>query len=748
MYDFTVDGYQNMLVPVWNKSYDNLGDEYTIPMISVHNSSLYDAMVVLASWFKTKYTLIYGHGNWGNVSGAGAAAQRYTECRLTQFAYDVLIEELDKSSNIVDWLDNYKRDNKEPEYLPTKLPLLLINGAFGIGVGMSINIPAHNLVEVVDATRKLLTNPKANIVLIPDLCQSCEIINSDWNEISSTGNGSFRVRGKILTEQDKHGNYILRIVSLPDMVTCDEVYSKIMKFVAGKQLPMIKDVFNSLDKDEKPDIEIQLKAGADPGYVKQFIYSNTEVEKNIRVNFEVVAANGIDVKRFSYKEYLLTFIDERMNIKFRLYCNLLQQVMTRFHKIDAYVKALSSGQIDKIIDLIRKQKSIDESELIEKIIKLAKVTDLQAKFIIHAELRHLAMGYLAQYKQEVKELQTKIDTYMKYVTDDGTMIKKEIDQELQDLAKKYGRPRICNIIDVSSENEIPKGTFKIIVTERNYIRKIPDVDKVGIVKKDNPKFILRVDNAETILIFDNKGKVFSLPVHKIPITDRSGVGTDVRILIKGLTSDIISVFYKPIFEKILKSENKHYLVILSKQNVIKKLDIEDLINVPPSGLIYTKIRPEDEVVGVLPVPHNLDLVICSGKKALRCKMKDIPLLKRNASGSKAMDTDEPINGISAIYPNVEYIVVVTKNGKFNKFNIAMMQQHSRGRKGSSVIKLDNNDEIFNIFGANDTDKIRLLTTEGVEEVNVSDIKLKSSIAAGVKLIQSRGVIVRADLMWK
>ena len=231
-------------------------------------------------------------------------------------------------------------------------------------------------------------------------------------------------------------------------------------------------------------------------------------------------------------------------------------------------------------------------------IKTCNISDIQAKFILTRTLPQLSKGHLKGYIEERKELQQKIDLYMSYVTDDGTHIKNIIIEELKELKKKYNTPRLCQVISTAHENDIPKGTFKVVVTERNYIRKIPDVDKVGIVRKDNPKFILRVDNTQNILLFDNKGRVFNLPVHKIPITDKSGPGTDIRTIIKNATADIISVFYEPIFKKISESGNKHYLTVLTKSNIIKKLDIEDFLNVSPSGLIYSKIKPEDEVVGV------------------------------------------------------------------------------------------------------------------------------------------------------
>ena len=745
-YDFTVEGHENMMIPVASEYNEYISNVigYNVPMICVHNS-IYEAIVTLSSWFKTKYPLMYGYGNWGNVSGAGAASMRYTECALSKFGYDVMIDELAQSNNIVDWLDAYSRDKKEPEYLPAKLPILLINGSFGIGVGMSINVPSHNIGEVIDATINLINNPKKDVVLIPDFPQECELVDTDWKEICNTGRGSFKVRGKIITEQDKKGNYILHIISLPDQVNCTAVYEKICSMISDKQLPMIKDIYNSL-KNGKPDIIIHLRPGSDPSYVKQVIYAKTQVQQTVSVNFEAVSMNGIDLERFSYKNYLLQFIDQRMSIKFRLYCNKLQKVMTRHLQVDAFVKVIQSKEFDKIMNMIRKYNGTDDTTIVEYMIKTCNISDIQAKFILGRTLPQLSKGHLKNYIAERDELQKKIDIFMKFVTDDGTLIKNEIITELKEMKAKYNTPRLCNVISGKESEDIPKGTFKIVITEKNYIRKIPDVDKVGVVRKDNPKFILRVDNAENILIFDNKGKVFNLPIHKIPISDKSAPGTDIRILVRNLTSDIAAVFYEPIFTKISKSNLKHYLTILTKSNTIKKLDIEDFLNVSPSGLLYSKIRPEDEVVGVSLVPHNLDIAICSGHKVLRCKLKDVPLYKRNASGAKAMNTNGFINGMSVLYPEASDIVVITKNGKFNRFNIAMLDCHSRGRSGNKVIKLDSTDEILNVYGVDEHDIIRVLTPDGVEEVAVANIKIKSSIAAGTKMITSKGPIVRADIV--
>ena len=712
------------------------------------DSSIYDAVVCLANWFKIKYPLMSDCGTaYGSVSTPVPAAMRYTHAGMSQFGYDILTEELNQSKNVVDWIETYKRnDDKEPEFLPAKLPLLLINGSFGIGLGMTINVPSHNLVEVVEVTRALLKNPKVKFCLIPDLCQACELIDTDWQKICDTGTGQFKVRGRIDTVVDKKGNVSLHIRSIPQMVSTTDIYEKILDMVDNKQLPFIKDIYNVLDDNDRPDITIHLKPGVDAEYVKNIIWAKTQVMQPQTVNFEAVSNDNINTRRYNYREYLLEFIDFRMNTKFRLYCNKLQQALTRHHYIDAFIKVLESGELETIIQMIRKQKAVDETPIIEYIIKKCNTTDIQAKFIISTQISRLTLAHLKGYKEERTKLEALIREYKNKVTDDGTLIKKEIDAELLELEKKYGTPRLCKVISAAEENNIPAGMFKIVVTERNFIRKVPDTDKVNIVRKDNPKFILRIDNTENLLLFDNKGKVFTLPVHKIPITDKSGAGTDVRMIIKNLTADIVNVFPENTLKAISKSGNKHYLTVLTRNNYIKKLDLEDFLNVTPSGLVYSKLSPDDEVVSLQIIGHGLDIIVATKYKAARYPLKDVSLLKRNAVGCSAMNTAEPIVGMAIMYPDNTEIIAITESGKFNRFNAAMLAAHRRNQKGVNLLKLDPNDSIKFVLAASENDIIRVVTEDGIENIPVSAIKTKSAIAPGARCTQSKSKILKADIV--
>ena len=736
-----------------DKSATLVGD--VMGKLHVHgDSSIYGAIVNLATWFTMKYPLMSECSTgYGAADGSVASAMRYTHAGLSDFGYECMISELGLSENIVNRIETYKRNGEmEPEFLPTKIPNLLVNGSTGIAVGTAISIPSHNLGEVIDVTRKLLKDPKAKFCLIPDFCQECEIFETDFQAINNNGCGNIKARGKIDIEQDKKtGDFILHIRSLPPQVYGDQVYEKILDLVESKKLPMIKDVYSTLDKDKKrPDVRIHLKQGSDPEYVKQIIYTQTPVCQTININFEAVDADGLNIHRYSYREYLLGFIDFRMMIKFRVYANRLCQVMTRSHVLDAFIKVLESKKLDEIIAMIRKQKSKDHTPIIEYIIKHCGTTDVQAKFIIATNIGNLTYAHLADYKSEYNELKRLEDKY-KSMLDEVTgppQLLAEIDQELLEIKKKYDTPRICKVISSAEASNIPAGTFKVIVTENNFIRKIPDNEKITVVKKDAPKLILRIDNRENLLIFDNKGRVFMLPVHKIQICDKSSVGQDIRFLIKNCTADIISIFNENVFKTISTSGNKHYLTALTKNNLIKKMDIEDFLTIPVSsaGFVYSKVAPDDEVVGLALIAHGLDIVVGSNHKVLRFNLKEVSLVKRYALGVTAMKTDDPITGMSILYPDTSDIIVVTKAGKFNRFSANMMTPHKRATGGQNCIKLDATDEIFCILAASPNDSIKVTTLDGVEVVSVNDIKTKSPIAPGQRYINSKSQVLKAEVV--
>lgn len=730
MYDFTVDEYENMLIAVPDESNTD-----SLSLVCVHNSSIYGATKPMTNWFEINMPLISAQGNFGNFQGDSAAASRYTEIKLSPFAVDCVIGELKETDKVVDWDENYSNTALQPGYLPATLPLLLINGASGIAVGLKVEIPAHNINEVIDATIKILHDPNADIILVPDTCMACEIIDSDWKSITNTGTGKFRVRGKIDTIEYQ-GYPALCISSIPDGTYLNTITDRIDDLILNNKIVQIVKSIDSHTEDQLKLI-LQLKKGSDPEYVKQVLYKNTLLEKSYTVNFEVL--DGLTPIRMSYKSYLQAFILQRLETKFRLYCNRLQDKQTRYHQVDAYIKVITSGKLDTIINMIKKQKSTDQNVIIEYLVEKVKLTDLQAKFIANVPLYRLSAGYLSKYKEEAKELESAIKNYERKIVDDS-IIQKELEEELLYFKKKYGKPRNSKIISVEEASNIPAGQFKLVITENNFIKKIQPTESIGNLKGDTPKSILSVENRENILIFDELGKVYKLPVHKIAFADKNSPGIDIRMIIKNLTANINSVFYEPIVDKLSKMKTKHFIVVLTKGGNIKKMDLDDIISAAPSGIVYVKLEEGDSVQDIMILGQYSDVVVYNKNKALRIPCADIPHLKRSTKGAKSMPNGE-VEGLSVVTKDTTDIIVITNKGYINRLSPTALPATSRNKAPNKVIKLSKGDTIQSVYGVNEKDSIRIISQSGTTEVKVSELKIGSSISTGSKVLSTRGDII-------
>ena len=701
------------------------------------HSGTYPTFKTLINPFEIKMPLMVGQGSFGTISGEPASAQRYTECYLSPFGLECVCGALYNNSEVVDWNPTYDNKYLEPRYLPVKVPLLLINGIVGgIGTGIKADLPTHNMREVIDATLKLIDNPKAPVVLIPDHCLPCEIIDTDWKNICNKGYGSYRARATMQVTYDKNDYPYITITSLPTYGT-NNVMEKIDEGIASGKFPQIIDVTDESRNDYGVRIVVKLKKGTDVEFVKNSLYKYTPCEQSFRVNFEAVL--GTDLVRLSYKEYLNLFIQFACDNKVKEYASQHYVISTRLHKLDAFIKVVSSNDIDKIINLIKNRNTNSDNELIELLINKYKLTDIQASYIINAQLKQLSKAYLLKYKDEFKNLSEK-EAYLESRISNGQLILEDVKAELISIRDKYSTPRICKVVKVSNIGNIPDGIFNIIITENNYVRKIGEHDAITTVKGDTPKFVYKVSNVENLILFDTKGRVFKLPIHKIPIMAKNDPGIDVKGVIKGLTADIVSVMYEPVIKKLANLKNRIYVAVLSELNAIKKLDIQDFINVPLSGITYSKIQPEDNIVSVQIVTDNMDVIIYSDSRALRISSKDIVLLKRNTIGTLGMGGQHgPMEGMSTIYLDdsnpTTHIVVITKNGKVNKFLVSGFNRSQRNKAGSKVIDLAKGDSIKNIFGVSESNTISVLTTSGQVDIPVSSIQLSSSVSKGTKLIK-------------
>ena len=714
------------------------------------HGSTYPTFKTMINYFEAKMPLMNGQGGWGSVAGDPQSAARYTECGLSEFGRECVCGALEKNKEVVDWNPTYTNAGVEPQYLPVKVPLLLVNGILGgIGTGVKADLPTHNLGEVIDATLRLIDDPKAPVILIPDHCLPCDIIDTDWKSICNKGEGTYRARATMKVTYDKDDYPFITIDSLPVYGT-SAVTAKIEEGIAGGKFPQIISVDDESNNDHGVRILIKLKKGTDVNFVKEALFKYTPCEQTCRVNFEVVL--GTELVRLSYKEYLNLFIEFAIDNKIKEYSARHYVISTRLHKLDAFIKIVGSADIDKIIDLIRKRKESTDKELIELLINKHKLTDIQAEYIINAQIKQLSKGYLGKYKEEFSNL-SKEEAWLEQRISNDRLILEDVKEELIYIKNKYGTKRICKVIKVSNIGNIPDGNFKMVITENNFIRKLTESDPVNIIKGDRPKFVLNVSNLESILLFDNKGRVFKLPVHKIPIVAKSDIGIDIKTVLKGLTADIIAAQYEPTIVSLSKLKQKVYIAVLSKNNTLKKLDIQDFLNVPLSGITYSKLNGDDDIVDIQIVSDNMDLVLYSDDKALRISSKDVSLLKRNTIGTLGMGGKHgPMEGMNIIYLDkknpTKYIIVITDTGKINKFMAEGFACSARNKSGSKVIDLARGDKIKCVIGASDNNVLSIHTTSNNELlIPVKDIPVGSSISKGTKSgIAKTDIIIKVEIL--
>lgn len=720
------------------------------------DTGVYSAILSMGSWYSCKVPLIQKQGNLGSPQGGPdeASASRYTEVGLSQFGYDVYIDDIVKSQNCIDYTENYDGKYLEPESLPCKIPILLVNGCFGIAVGTKCEISSHNLGEVIDATIQLMDNPNSDIILIPDHCQECYIVDdTDWKSMSELGFGYYKIRSKIDVEEYK-GKKALVIKSAHDLLYLNSVIDDIEALVAKKKLVQVENCFDesSLNKatgKENVRYVIVLKPGSDVDYVKEVLYKNTKLEDRIRENFLVL--NGLEPIRLSYKGYILSWLDMRRMTKFRMYSNLLQQVQTRLHEREAYIKILESGEIDTVLKKIMAQKTIDDEGLTEWLIKKFKITDLQASYIINVNAKKLSIGYLNKYKQEAVELDKQMKDIMKKLSNDK-FIDQEIREELLYIKDKYNTPRTCKLIKSNkiSMDDIPAGMMTIVVTNKNIIKKFPEGVPVRLNKNESVKQYIQMDNRDNLIVFDDMGKAYKILVNNIPLCDRASDGADMKIFTKGLVSSVVGLQSEnalKIYDEMNQKSEGQYLIVITKNGLIKKLLLTDFMNIANSGLIYSKLDPNDKVEGVYLNVSTMgdEIIIYSDHKAIRLSANDIPTQKRNSRGVKAMNTDK-VDGIALINSMVKDIVVITEGNRINRVPIDALPKIKKSKSGFNVIKLGRDDKIRTILSIhNDNQVLRVINTEETVDIPVREIPYGSSISPGIKIFKKKLPIVQVTV---
>ncbi len=692
--------------------------------------AIYDSMVRLAQDFSLRYPLVWGQGNFGSVDGDSAAAHRYTEAKLKAIAEELLI---DIEKDTVDFNPNFDGSHKEPAVLPAKLPNLLLNGTSGIAVGMATNIPPHNLGELCDGIIHLIDNPKAtvddlmNYVKGPDFPTGGIIYNI--NEIQrayATGKGSIVMRGKAEIVEAKGGKFKIIISEIPYQVNKSTLVEKIALLVRDKKIKDIKDLRDESNK-EGIRVVIELKRDAYPKKILNQLYKSTQLQDTFHVN-TLALVDGLQPRILTLKMIFEEYIKHREVVIRRRTQYELNKAKERAHILEGLVKALKN--IDAVINTIKKSK--DKEEARKNLIKKFKFTERQAIAILEMRLSQLANLERQKLMDELKEIK-KIIAELEGILKSRTKVLNMIKKDLKDLNEKYGDERRTDIVksavgEFSVKDLIPNEPTMVIVTKDGYIKRLPpDTFKtqarggkgvVGLTTKEEDivEHFFTTNTHSDLLFFTTSGRVFQLKAYEVPQTTRTAKGQAlVNFLNLSPHEKVTSIL------NLANLSDYKYLVLVTKNGLIKKVDIEAITKVRKSGLIAIKLKPGDVLLWSKPSTGGDEIVLVTKNgMSVKFKEKNIRAMGRAASGVRGIrlkGEDEVVRmdiKEKSIKDKDSDLMVVTQNGYGKRTAISEYRLQGRGGSGIKTAKITTKTGLIvgaRLVNRNDLDRDMIIISE-------------------------------------
>lgn len=663
--------------------------------------AVYDSMVNMAQDFSYRYPLIFGQGNFGSIDGDGAAAMRYTEAKMSRLS-SLLLLDLEKET--VDFRPNYDQTRKEPVVLPTAVPSLLLNGTLGIAVGMATNIPPHNLSEVIDATTHLIDNKDATtedlmeFIKGPDFPTGGIVYGqADLLHAYSTGRGGVVTRGEADIVEQKSGMFQIIITSIPYRVNKSTLIESIATLIQDKKLEGIKGLRDESAKDIR--IAIDLKGGAIPQKVLNFIYKHTQLEQSF--NFNIVALVDGVPQTLSLKSLLSLFIDHRVVVVRRRTEYDLKKAKEREHILLGLKKALD--HIDKVISVIRASKDTATAKI--NLMKEFKFSDLQATAILEMKLQKLAGLERKNVELELKEKQDLIKELEALLASPKKMLKVVAD-ELKEIREKYIDTRRTRIIKggvkaINEEDLIPEKESVLVFTKGGYVKRTDPTEYraqkrggVGVIdiepkEEDFVTMLVSANTHSDLLFFTNLGKAYQIKMYDIPEGKRATKGKSIMNFIS-LSDDEKVTSILPIDKEIKKTVES--LMLVTSQGVVKKVAAESFKDVRRSGLLAIKLEKGDQLQSVLAMVKGDDVMLATTLgQSIRFKESDVREMGRAAGGVRAikLGKNDFVIGVDRI-PKGETalaLLILGANGLGKKTNVKEYKVQKRGGSGIKTAKV-------------------------------------------------------------
>ena len=712
------------------------------------DSSIYEAMVRMAQWWSYRYMLVDGHGNFGSMDGDGAAAQRYTEARMSKIALEML---RDINKNTVDFVDNYDANEREPLVLPARFPNLLVNGATGIAVGMATNIPPHNLGETVDAVKLIMDNPEVTtkelmeVLPGPDFPTGALVMGkSGIYKAYETGKGSIVLRSRTEIEETKTGRERIVVTEFPYMVNKTKVHEHIVRLVQEKRIEGITAVRDESNREGVRFI-IEVKRDASANVILNNLFKMTQMQTSFGFNMLAIQ-NGVP-KILSLRQILDAYIEHQKEVVTRRTQFDKEKAEARAHILEGLLIALD--HIDEVIRIIRASETDEEAQA--ELMSKFKLSERQSQAILDMRLRRLT-------GLERDKIQSEYDELIALIADLADILAKPervaqiIKEELDEVKRKFGDPRrtelmVGEVLTLEDEDLIEESDVLITLSNKGYIKRLDQdeftaqkrggrgVQGTGVKDDDFVRELVSTSTHDHLLFFTNKGRVYRLKGYEIPEYGRTAKGLPVVNLLKLDEGESIQTIINVESER----SDDAYLFFTTRAGIVKRTSVKEFANIRQNGLKALNLKDEDELINVLLTEKDTDIIIGTRLGyAVRFNQSSVRSMSRIATGVKGVKLREGDAVVGArVITDQDEVLIITEKG-YGKRTVAT-EYPTKGRAGKGMKTAnvtEKNGPLAGLLTVKGDEDLMIITDTGVMiRTNVANISQTGRSTMGVKVMR-------------
>ncbi|MCY7026587.1 DNA gyrase subunit A [Streptococcus sanguinis] len=712
------------------------------------DSSIYEAMVRMAQWWSYRYMLVDGHGNFGSMDGDGAAAQRYTEARMSKIALEML---RDINKNTVDYIDNYDASEREPVVLPARFPNLLVNGATGIAVGMATNIPPHNLGESIDAVKLVMDNPEATtrdimeVLPGPDFPTGALVMGkSGIHRAYETGKGSIVLRSRTEIEEMKNGRERIVVTEFPYMVNKTKVHEHIVRLVQEKRIDGITAVRDESNR-EGVRFVIEVRRDASAHVILNNLFKLTQMQTNFSFNMLAIQ-NGVP-KILSLREILLAYIEHQKEVVTRRTVFDKEKAEARAHILAGLLIALD--HIDEVIRIIRNSETDAEAQA--ELMAKFELSERQSQAILDMRLRRLT-------GLERDKIQSEYDELIALIADLADILAKPerviaiIKEELDEVKRKFVDDRrtelmVGEVLSLEDEDLIEEADVLITLSNKGYIKRLNQaeftaqkrggrgVQGTGVKDDDFVKELVSTSTHDRLLFFTNKGRVYRLKGYEIPEYGRTAKGLPVVNLLKLDEGETIQTIINVQQDR----SDDSYLFFTTRHGVVKRTSVTEFANIRQNGLKALNLKDGDELINVFLTDGAADVII--GTKfgySVRFNETAVRSMSRIATGVRGVNLRDGDQVVGAgVIAEGDEVLVITEKGYGKRTLASEYPTKGRGGKGIKTANItDKNGPLAGLMTVTGEEDLMIITNTGVIiRTSVANISQTGRSTMGVKVMR-------------